>query len=133
MIKKLKTTFASLMAASALLFPMAMPAMVSAQNIENNLCGGADIELNNPQNCKNSGAENRVEEIITTIINILSAIVAAIAVVMIIVGGFRYVLSGGNDSNVQSAKNTIIYALVGLVIVALAQVLVKFVLSRVTD
>jgi hypothetical protein len=49
---------------------------------------------------------------------------------MIIYGGFRYVTSGGNDASVSGAKNTIIYALIGLVIVALAQVIVHFVLAK---
>ena len=57
--------------------------------------------------------------------------VGIIGVIMIIVGGFRYITSGGNDQNVASAKNTILYAIIGLVIVALAQLIVKYVLNRV--
>ena len=55
------------------------------------------------------------------------------AVMMIIVGGFRYITSGGASDSVSSAKNTIIYAIVGLVVVALAQFIVQFVLNRVTS
>jgi hypothetical protein len=51
---------------------------------------------------------------------------------MILIGGFRYITSGGDSGNVSGAKNTILYAIVGLVIVALAQFIVRFVLSQST-
>jgi hypothetical protein len=63
----------------------------------------------------------------------LSAIVGIVAVIMIIVGGLRYITSGGNDTSVTGAKNTILYAIIGLIIVALAQVLVRFTLSKVAS
>ena len=62
-------------------------------------------------------------------VNILSLIVGIIAVIMIVYGGLRYITSGGDSGNVGNAKNTIIYAIVGLLIVALAQVIVHFVLT----
>ncbi len=49
---------------------------------------------------------------------------------MIIIGGFRYVTSGGDSNSVSGAKNTIIYALVGLIIVAVAQVLVQYTVNN---
>ena len=52
---------------------------------------------------------------------------------MIIVGGIRYITSGGDSGNISSAKNTIIYAVIGLIIVALAQILVHYVLSSVNN
>ena len=48
---------------------------------------------------------------------------------MIIISGFKYVTAGGDSAKVGSAKNTLIYALVGLVIAALAQFIVHFVFS----
>lgn len=68
---------------------------------------------------------------VRALINIISVIVGAIAVFMLIYGGFRYITSAGNDAGIQAAKNTIIYAIIGLVVVALAQIIVKFVLSSV--
>lgn len=69
---------------------------------------------------------------LATIINLLSVIVGIVAVIMIIMGGFRYITSGGSQEKVTSAKNTILYAVIGLVVVALAQVIVRFVLSEAT-
>jgi len=59
-------------------------------------------------------------------------IVGIAAVIMIIVGGFRYITSGGNDASVTSAKNTILYAVIGLIVVALSQLIVRFVLGKLT-
>ena len=77
-------------------------------------------------------AQGSVSTLVSTIINILSLVVGVTAVIMIIIGGFKYIISSGDSSNVTSAKNTILYAIVGLVIVALAQVIVRFVIGRVT-
>lgn len=63
------------------------------------------------------------------IVNIFSIIVGIVSIIMIIYGGFRYITSGGSNEGVAGAKNTIVYAIIGLIIVALAQVLVHFVLS----
>jgi len=58
-------------------------------------------------------------------------VVGIVSVIMIIYGGFKYISSGGDSGNVQSAKNTIIYAVIGLVVVAMAQFIVQFVLNKV--
>ncbi len=77
-------------------------------------------------------AEGQVSNLVKVIINTLSMIVGAVSVVMIIIGGFRYVISGGDSNGVSGAKNTILYAVVGLVIVLFAQVIVRFVYSSAT-
>ena len=82
--------------------------------------------------CDVSGGTEKVNSLITTIVNIFSIIVGIVSVIMIIYGGFRYVTSGGDSGNVSNAKNTIIYAIIGLVVVALAQFIVQFVLDKVT-
>lgn len=77
-------------------------------------------------------AEGAVGNIVKTIINTLSILVGAVSVIMIIIGGFRYVVSNGDSNAVTGAKNAILYAVVGLVIVIFAQVIVRFVLSNAT-
>lgn len=71
--------------------------------------------------------------IFRNITNTLIFLVGAIAVVMLIVGGLRYVLSGGNSSNVEAAKNTIFYAIIGIVVAILAFAIVNFVIGGVKD
>lgn len=75
-----------------------------------------------------SGATD-IQRVIAAIINILSIIVGIAAVIMIIIGGMKYVTSGGDSSSIASAKSTLIYAVVGLVITAFAQFIVNFVLT----
>lgn len=81
------------------------------------------------QNCQESG-DASFSFLIKRIINIFSVVVGAVSVIMIIIGGFRYIISGGDSSGVSGAKNTILYAIVGLVIVLFAQVIVRFILAN---
>lgn len=70
--------------------------------------------------------------IFTTIVNVMLFIIGAISVVMLIWGGIRYTTSGGASSAVTSAKNTIMYAIIGLVVAFLAFAVVNWVLGAVT-
>ena len=67
--------------------------------------------------------------VFSTISSVLLFIVGAIAVIMIIIGGLRYVISGGDATQVQAAKNTILYALVGIIIAILAYAAINFVIG----
>ncbi|MBR0480311.1 hypothetical protein IJJ46_00575 [Candidatus Saccharibacteria bacterium] len=58
--------------------------------------------------------------------------VGTISVIMLIYGGFRYVISGGDSKKVTDAKNTILYAIIGLIISMLAYAIVNFIISAVT-
>lgn len=71
--------------------------------------------------------------VIGAVINVLSAIVGVTAVIMLIIGGFRYITSNGDSGRISAAKNTIIYAIVGIIVVALAQFIVQFVLHKTTS
>ena len=64
------------------------------------------------------------------ITNILMFVVGAVAVIMIIVGGIRYTTSNGDSSNVKSAKDTILYSVIGLVVALLAYAVVNWVVDR---
>ena len=63
------------------------------------------------------------------ILTIAFATLAAVAVLFIIIGGFRFVISSGDPEDMSKAKNTIIYSVVGLVIVLTAGGIVSFVLG----
>lgn len=83
--------------------------------------------------CDASTSDSKLTSIIATVINWFSWIVGAVSVIMIIYGGFRYVTSAGDSSKITAARQTIMYALVGLVVVALSQLLVKFVLNASSE
>ena len=104
--------------------------VVNAQSSKAEICQGAGLNSNGT-NCQAPAGSPSLAGVVKAMINVLSIILGIIAVIMIIIGGFKFVTSGGDANNVSSAKSTIIYALVGLVVVALAQVLVHFVLTAV--
>lgn len=64
-----------------------------------------------------------------TITNVLLFLVGAISVIMLIIGGLRYVISGGDSTAVQNAKNTILYAIVGIIVALLAYAAVSFIIT----
>jgi hypothetical protein len=106
-------------------------------NISQGLCQGINSATTTdatPSNagCDTSSGSTNLTSIAREVINIFSIIVGIVAVIMIIVGGFRYVTSGGASDKVGGAKNTLIYAIIGLIIVALAQAIVHFVLNQAT-
>lgn len=114
----------------------------AATEQQNAVCQGSELKLstNVDGSCaaaksavEDSGGESKFNSLITQIINIFSVVVGIVAVIMIIYGGFKYITSGGDAGNITSAKNVILYAIVGLIIVALAQFIVKFVLAKVTE
>lgn len=79
-------------------------------------CGGSDVA-----------------KLTSAIVGILSVIVGIAAVIVIIIAGFKYITSGGEASKISNAKTTLVYALVGLVIVVLAQFIVHFTIKTATD
>ena len=67
----------------------------------------------------------------TNIINTMIYVVGAVAVLMIVIGGLRYVLSGGDASQTKSAKDTILYSIIGVIIAIMAFAIVNFVLINI--
>jgi cytochrome bd-type quinol oxidase subunit 2 len=146
MLKYLRNSLASLLTALALIAaPMVVPAVAFADtsagdtttpNVQGSLSCGVTLNANASSNdCSTdtSTGAGKVQGIVTDMINIFSVVVGIISVIMIIYGGFKYITSGGDSGNVTGARNTITYAVIGLVIVALAQFIVQFVLSKVTN
>ena len=108
----------------------------SLNNVNGQVCNGINTVLTGTTGtttgCDEAANANdtKIASTVKTLINLFSMIVGAVSVVMIILGGFKFITSGGNADKNKEAKNTILYALVGLVIVVLAQTIVKFVFSK---
>ena len=96
---------------------------VCASNPSSSLCTGYD---------KGKASDNPIVDTLTIVINILSFIAGALAVFLVMYGGFKYIVSAGDAGKVTSAKNTILYALVGIVVVVISRQLILFILSKVT-
>jgi len=69
------------------------------------------------------------EGIFTTISSVMLFAIGALSVLMIIVGGIRYVLSGGKEASITKAKNTILYAIIGVIVAMLAYAIINFVIG----
>ena len=120
----------------SLFFVQTVPAFAQTpaqEAINQGLCAGANLDFENPDCSGGNDTTEKINNLIRQVINLLSLIVGVVAVIMIIIGGLRYITSGGSDTGVTSAKNTILYAIIGLIIVALAQLMVRFILGRVTE
>jgi hypothetical protein len=118
----------------ACLFTLAPTATAAAaSNFNNAACNGAAVVSGG--NCPGSGkaATDSINNVIRTAIIILSVIVGVAAVVMIIVSGLRFITSNGDASSIASAKSGLTWALIGLVVVGLAQFIVHFVLNSAAN
>jgi len=132
MKKVIALTLATLFVAMPL-----MPATAQALDVNRFLCLG--INLGDSEKCPtNSEADledpdSTIQRLSKDVVDVLSLIVGVVSVIMIIIGGLRYITSSGDSGNVTNAKNTILYAVVGLIIVILAQVIVSFIVAQFTQ
>jgi len=100
-----------------------------ADSATNEACLGIGLANGNGgSSCGDNGGQ--LTNVLHTIINVFSAIVGIVAVIMIIVAGLQFITSNGNPQNISKARMSLIYALIGIVIVVLAQVIVHFVFSQ---
>lgn len=76
------------------------------------------------------GGKAKANKFIQDVISTLLFVLGAICVIVIIIGGIRYATSGGDSGQIKSAKDTILYAVIGLVVALLAYAIVRFVLNN---
>lgn len=101
--------------------PLIAPTQVGALTIS----GGVDAA----QGDEVAGSLFGTGGVFTTIVNIFLFVIGAVSVIMLIIGGIRYTISMGDQNAVTSAKNTILYAVIGLAVAFLAYAIVNWVLG----
>lgn len=126
-MKKVRTYVATFIIAIMGAFVVLPVASVAAEGALDGVCA-------NNQNTgvcqENANAENKnTNNLVGDLVNVLLFVIGALSVIMIIIGGILYVTSGGNSSSVTKAKNTILYAIVGLVVSLLAYAIVNWVVK----
>jgi hypothetical protein len=94
-----------------------------AINVFGQCSGNADSSV-----CKAQGTDSATS-LIKTVIDTMLFLLGSIAVIMIVIGGIRYTTSNGESSQIKSAKDTIMYAIVGLAIAILSYAIVNFVVG----
>ncbi len=101
------------------------PAVSAANGI--NICSGNESSVY----CKNKNTgETQVNGIIKTIVEVLLTAVGAISIIMIVIGGIMFALSSGDAQKAAKARNTVLYAVVGLAVSLFASAIVNFVFNR---
>lgn len=101
------------------------------------LCAGKAMALTVQEGAEAARADSMPAELVgangvfTQISNTILYVVGVISVIMLVWGGLRYILSGGDNKKVTDAKNTILYAIIGLIIAVLAFAIVNFVLNAI--
>ena len=125
-MNKIKLPIAALVAMAGIAVVVPQVATVSAAP-----CSGSATDCIKGGVGKVGGEENKtpLEDNIRWITNLLLFVLGAIAVIMIIIGGIRYTTSNGDSAQTKAAKDTILYAVVGLVVAILAYAIVNFVIN----
>lgn len=121
-MKKIKTALMSVMITLGLSTAL-LATPVSAVNVFEQCAGNADSAV-----C--ASKDDKASVLIKDVVNLLLFVIGVIAVIMIVVGGIRYTTSNGDSGAIKSAKDTILYAIVGLVIALLSFAIVNFVLRQ---
>ena len=104
-------------------------ALAVDENSINSACEGIGAV---GEDCNTGKADDDINDLIAAAVNILSWLVGIAAVFMIIIAGFKYISANGDANSISSAKTTLVYALIGLAVAAVAQLLVQFVLNQTT-
>jgi hypothetical protein len=73
-----------------------------------------------------------LDDVVQAVLRILSVIAGIASVIMIMISGYKYLTSGGDPGKVSSAKNTLVYAIIGIIIVAFSQFIAQFVIKQAT-
>lgn len=91
-----------------------------------NQCGGGS---GGSEVCKAQGADDATS-LMKNVINTMLFILGGIAVIMIVIGGVKYTTSNGNAADIKSAKDTVMYSVVGLIVAMMSYAIVNFVIDR---
>ena len=124
-MKKLIVAFATVLVVPMLALGVSVFAgdSVSAQSLDSGI-GAA----------QGDGAANKIgngDDIVRTIVNLMLWLIGILSVIMLIFGGIKYATSGGDSNKVTSAKNTIMYAIIGLVVAIFAWAIVNWVVDTI--
>lgn len=116
------------LAAFMLSLGLAMPALAQVDATTGSISEGAE-SVKPSDSATNLFGENSV---FLTVTNVALFVIGAVAVIMLIIGGVRYVVSAGDQAAVTGAKNTIMYAVIGIVVAFLSYAAVNFVSSQLS-
>ena len=111
---------------------LVVPTTAYAVDLFGNACGAGGADSAVCQEKANGGTNPLTGSngLLLTIANVIALVAGAVAVFVVILAGWRYITSGGDPSKTQAAKTTLIYALVGLAVIAASNVIIGYVLGH---
>ena len=98
--------------------------LTAMHNLFATTCGGLQCDTGLPSI---SAGNTQLQQILQIVLGIFGAV----AVLMIVIAGLKFVTSAGNPQSAGKAKNTILYAVIGLIIIVASEAIVSFVLGKV--
>jgi hypothetical protein len=128
-MKSIKIMLAGILAVPIMALGLSLAGTASQPAWAADLSGGAASGASSAQGTGQPSQLFGNGGVFQNITNIALFLIGAISVLMLIYGGIRYTISGGDAKNVTAAKNTILYAIVGIVVAILAFAIVNFVIT----
>ena len=122
MVRRIVATLALALSLVMAVAVTAMPAMALDVKCQSSNAGQCNLVKSN----------QRLDNQVWRILQVVCSILGGIAVIMVVIGGFMYTISAGDAGKVKNAKNTILYAVIGLVIAIFATAIVSFVAGNFT-
>lgn len=135
MYKKYSDYFAGFLMVSGAALTMVLATVVAPVPAANAAdCNTQELSVSSGVDCAKTDDQPENLEgqggVIETVTTVLLFVIGAVSVIMLIIGGIRYTTSNGDQGAVTSAKNTIMYAIIGLIVALLSYALVSFVANQ---
>ena len=128
----MRRSIISLLLLFCAMFTLSAPAMVSAQEATpfplDKVCEG-DAENSTVCNTTDENPISGKDGVIMNVVNILSFVIGVSSVIMVMIGGLKYITSNGDSNSIAAAKNTILYAIVGVLVFLVSQAIIIFVIG----
>jgi hypothetical protein len=125
----LKKAILSLMVFAAVLLPAA--SAFAYNPFGKSVCPGGVTDSSAV--CKSAGGDPLTTKngLIWKVTIVIASVAGIVAVIVLVIGGIRFISSNGDAEQIKQAKNTIVYAIIGLAVIVLGQSIIMFVLSRI--
>ena len=133
MLGTIKRSLTGLAIAVSLALPLVMsqPSHALFENSVGQAQCGANLEGGTPAGCEDkTNSEAKASSTLQTLIGLLAFVVGVASVIALILAGFKFITAQGDAGSVKSARDTAVYAIIGLIVAAVAQGVVKLVLGK---
>lgn len=126
LMKRIFLTFLAVLSLTGFALSPMTPAFAANKD---DVCEGVGA-ASGGSGCTPTGGVTDINVVVRTGLRIFQSIVGIIAVIMMVTAGLRFITSGGTPDKINSARNTLLYGAIGIVVVALSEVIIQFALNQ---